>query len=138
MTTLRPRPTPPRPDLVRTPDGPYGWLDARLLHQGWLSRLGAEGTAVLTLLAVAADRQGASFYGREKMAQLLSMTRADLDRALHRLLEVGLVVHRPWSSGHSDGVWQLLPVPPRNVPRSTTSQPTSIGDILTNLFGDGP
>lgn len=108
----RPRPAPPRPDLVRRPGGlPFGWLEARLLNDGWLSRLGPDSTAVLVLLALAADRHGASFYGRDRMGVQLGLDRSAVDRALARLLELGLVAHRPWGHGHPDGVWQLLPVP---------------------------
>lgn len=104
-------PVPPHPEQIRRPEGSFGWLDARLLHEGWLDRLGPERIAVFTLLALAADRTGSSFYGRESMARLLGMPRADLDEALQRLLELKIVAHRPWSTGHIDGVWQLLPLP---------------------------
>jgi len=103
---------PPRPELVREPTGRFGWLDDRLLRDEWLSRLGPEPTAVLTLLALAADRRGASFYRRETMALALSMPRHEIDRSLDRLFELGLVDFRPWGAGHIDGVWQLLPLPP--------------------------
>ena len=106
------RPVPPRPTLVRRPGGAFGWLDARLLHDGWLVRLGPDATAVLLFLALVADHQGASFYGREKMAVQLGLDRAEIDRALDRLLDLDLVDHRPWRDGLLDGVWQLLPVPP--------------------------
>jgi hypothetical protein len=65
----------------------------------------------MTLLALAADEFGASFYMRETMAWTLGLERRDLDWCLDRLLELGLVAHRPWSKGHPDGVWQLLPLP---------------------------
>ena len=106
-------PRPPRPEQVRKPTGSFGWLDARLLHDRWLDRLGPERIAVLTLLALAADRTGSSFYRRDSMALALGMPRADLDEALKRLLELELVDHRPWSAAHIDGVWQLLPLPTR-------------------------
>ena len=105
------RPAPPRPDFRRLPPPSFGWLDARLLHEEWLGRLGPEATAVLTYLALAADERGASFWLREKMAWRLALERRELDRCLERLIELGLLAHRPWSPGHPDGVWQLLPVP---------------------------
>jgi len=107
----RDAPTPPCPEQIRKPAGSFGWLDARLLHEHWLEQLGSERIAVLTLLALAADRTGSSFYRRDSMALALSMPRADLDEALERLLELDLVAHRPWSPGHLDGVWQLLMLP---------------------------
>ncbi len=128
---MRPRPQPPRPELVRRPAGAFGWLDARLLHDDWLVRLGAEAVAVLLLLALAADRQGASYYGRERIGQALGLTRPRVDRALTRLLELGLVAHRPWRAGVPDGVWQLLPVPASRVARG--GGPVSIAQVLAQL-----
>jgi hypothetical protein len=106
------RPAPPRPYLVRKPPRAFGWLDARLVRDERASRLGPDATAVLLFLALVADRQGASFYGREKMAVSLGLDRARIDRALDRLLLLELVDHRPWREGLPDGVWQLLPLPP--------------------------
>lgn len=105
-------PIPPRPELVRSPPARFGWLDDRLLREQWLARLGPEPTAVLTLLALAADRRGASFYQRDTMAVALSMPRREIDRSLDRLLELRLVDFRPWIPGHPNGVWQILPLPP--------------------------
>lgn len=130
------RPRPPRPDLTRRPTGPFGWLDDHLLHEGWLARLGPEATAVLVLLALAADRQGASFFGRERMGRALGLRREAVDRALERLLALGLVAHRPWRVGHCDGVWQLLPVPRRSR-REAPSGPISLADSLRRLGLDG-
>jgi hypothetical protein len=129
----RERPVPPRPDLQRTPAGAFGWLDARLLHDGWLARLGPDATAVLTFLALAADRQGASFYGRGRMAAALGLERAALDRALVRLRDLGLVAHRPWRPGNPDGVWQLLPVPPTSRRDDRPSAPAALRDLIAGL-----
>lgn len=120
----------PKPDLIRRPAGRFGWLDDRLLREDWLSRLGPKGTSVLVLLALAADRHGASFYGRERMAQRLGMRRTEIDQALRRLLELRLVAHRPWRQGHADGIWQLLPLP---APQPRGGEAVSLGDVLKSL-----
>lgn len=133
------RPTPPHPELLRSPSGSFGWLEDRLLHGGWLARLGPEATCVLVLLALAADRHGASFYGRARMAARLGLTRGQVDRALERLLALGLVAHRPWRHGLADGVWQLMPVPEDEHPEPPESrttragEPLSVGAILAQL-----
>jgi hypothetical protein len=128
---------PPRPDFIRTPTPGFGWLDDRLLKEGWLQRLGPEPTAVLVLLALAADRHGASFYGRERMAARLSIDRDTIDRALDRLLQLKLVEHRPWRAGNPDGIWQIMHVPQPEIPQhsrdQSTSAPISIGDALKQL-----
>ena len=130
------RPHPPFPDLVRRPAGPFGWVEARFLHEGLLARLGPEATAVLVLLALAADRHGASFFGRERMARALGMDRAAIDRALRRLLDLGLAAHRAWRAGHPDGVWQLLSPAPRGEDAGRSTGPLSMRAILGALgFG---
>jgi hypothetical protein len=86
----------------------------------------------MVLLAIAADRRGASFYRRERMASALGMSRHEVDDALQRLLDVGLVVMRPWRPGGCEGVWQLLPPSPRSdAPRAGTV--LSAADVLRRL-----
>lgn len=128
------RPEPPYPALTRSPAGlAFGWLDARLLHEEWLARLGPDAIAALTLLALAADGRGSSFYGRERMGRALGLHREHVDRALGRLLELGLVAHRPWRSGHPDGVWQLLPLPKARSDDARGRGPSSAGDAIARL-----
>jgi len=121
---------PPRPELIRQPTGRFGWLEDRLLHDDWLARLGPEGTSVMVLLALAADRHGASFFARERMASKLGISRHDVDQALRRMLEWHLVAHRPWRQGSTDGIWQLLPLP---TPKPRGGEAVSIGDVFRSL-----
>lgn len=88
---------------------------------------------MLVLLALAADRQGTSFYGRERMTSVLGMSRRDIDFALSRLQELGLVAHRPWRPGHADGVWQLLPLPRSDRGHRPSGEPVSIRSVLESL-----
>ena len=125
-------PVPPRPDLQRRPRGGFGWLDAELLHDGWLAEVGPHAVAVVVLFALAADRRGASFFGRDRMAVVLGMSRHEVDVALQRLVDSGLVDHRPWRAGVSDGVWQLLPPPARRQP-DRARQTLSAADVLRSL-----
>ena len=101
----------PCPGRIRSTPPSFGWLDVRLLNDDWLGRLGPDATAALCLLALAADRRGASFYGRGRMAQRLGVDRSRVDAALDRLRALELVAFSPWRPGLPDGVWQLLPLP---------------------------
>ena len=123
---------PPRPELERRPRGAFGWLEAGLLHGGWLAEVGSLATAMLVLLALAADRRGASFFSRERMAQALGISRHEVDVPLQRLLDVELVDHRPWRAGARDGVWQLLQPSPRRQP-DRSQQMLTAADVLRNL-----
>jgi hypothetical protein len=121
---------------VRRPGRAFGWLDARLVRDGWLARLGPDATAVMTFLALVADRHGASFYGRDKMAAAVGHDRGALDRALALLLSLGLVDQRSWSPGHPDGVWQLLPLPASApAPRGGAAAP--IADLIRQFSARG-
>jgi hypothetical protein len=124
-------PAPPHPDLVRKPQAPFGWLEAHLLHDHWLKRLQPDATAVLLLLALAADRRGASYYGRARMADRLGIDIARVDHAVDRLLDLGLVALRPWRPGQRDGVWQILPIEPRATARNGTCM--SVAALLQSL-----
>ena len=130
--TRRPTPAPPRPDLERRPVGAFGWLPAELLHDRWLAEVGPHAAAVLVLLALAADRRGASFFSRDRMAQALGMSHHEVDVALQRLLDAGLVDLRPWRNGTRDGVWQLLPPAPRQQ-QARALQVLSAADVLRSL-----
>jgi hypothetical protein len=126
------RPVPPCPDLVRRPDAPFGWLEAHLLHDRWLARIGPDGTAVLLLLALAADRHGASFFSRARMADALGIDCDRVDLALNRLRELRLVALRPWRPGIRDGVWQILPLEKLHTPpRDGKTMP--VAELLRSL-----
>jgi hypothetical protein len=123
---------PPRPNLERRPRGAFGWIEAELLHDGWLGEVGPHAAAVLILLALAADRRGASFFSRDRMAVTLGMSRHEVDVALQGLVDCELVAHRPWRQAVTDGVWQLLPPPPRRQ-HSRARQELSAADVLRSL-----
>lgn len=130
-------PVPPYPDLERRPEGAFGWLDAALLHDRWLADAGPHAAAVLVLLALAADRRGASFFGRSRMAEVLGMTRHEVDLALQRLVDLGLVALRPWRSSGVDGVCQLLPVP-RRQEQARARRELSVAELLRGLGFPAP
>jgi hypothetical protein len=78
----------------------------------------------LLLLALAADRRGASFFSRTRMALSLGIDVSRVDAGLRRLLELEMVALRPWRAGSRDGVWQLLPLPePAGEERARTTLP---------------
>ena len=127
-----PPPIPPRPELLRSPRGSFGWLEDRLLHEQWLARIGTDASALLLLLALAADRHGASFFSRARMASALGVDLSRVDSALTRLRSEGLIDHRPWRCGARDGVWQLLPIPQLEA-QPRTLQTLSMHAILARL-----
>ena len=134
---MKPRPAPPKPNVVRKPAAGFGWLDARLLRERWLLDLGPDAIAILAFLALAADRDGVSYDARDRIAVEVGIDVPRLDRGLQALLDAELIAHRPWRKGRRDGVWQILPVPRRN--DATSSRGTaSAGDLLRELGFEPP
>jgi hypothetical protein len=112
-----PRVIVPRPERVRRP-GPsgFGWLDARLHKQGWLERLAPEEIAVYAFLCLVADKQGVSWYRRDRIRQALGLGEDVLWRSLERLCSLDLVAYRPFGEHASDGFHQVLSLPPEGPP----------------------
>ena len=65
-----PRVVVPRPDRVRQIERrAFGWLDAKLHHHKWLEVMTAEDIAVYVFLCLAADRQGVSWWRRDRIGR---------------------------------------------------------------------
>lgn len=101
----------PRPDRVRTLTGTaFGWLDARL-RRGWLELLTPDALATYSFLCLAADRQGVSFYRRDRIARAVGLGDAEVAAALRRLRQLELVAYAPFSPHAVDGFHQVLALP---------------------------
>lgn len=101
----------PRPDRVRRLDGPFGWIDAALWRRRWLQRLTSEEVAVYTFLCLVADRQGVSFYRRDRIADQLGEDLGVVTRALGRLRDLDLVAFRAFGPHAPEGFHQVLSLP---------------------------
>jgi hypothetical protein len=102
----------PRPDRVRNLDRvAFGWLDARLRHDGWFGAMTPQTLAVYAFLCVVADRHGVSFYRRERIARELGLDAAETTASLARLCELDLVAYAPFRPRAVDGFHQVLSLP---------------------------
>ena len=109
----------PRPDRVRHLQGvAFGWLDARLLQDRWLPAVPAPALAVYAFLCLAADRQGVSFYRRDRIGGALGLDDHEVARALARLRELDLVAYAPFRPHTVDGFHQVLSLPTSGPPVS--------------------
>jgi hypothetical protein len=98
----------------------FGWIDHRLLRDGYLGHCSPEALALYVFLVCAADAQGLSYYAEPRIAQVLRLDPQTLRQARRELLGLGLIAYqRP--------LYQLLsledertvgspPRPPRDEP----------------------
>jgi hypothetical protein len=86
---------PPFPRRLRSlPPRGFGWIDHRLLRDGYLSRASSQALALYCLLVCASDSQGLSYYSTERLCALLVMEEAALLRSRRELIELGLLAYQ--------------------------------------------
>src|SRR5512147_120276 len=100
----------PQPDRVRRIAGSFAWIDHRLLRNGYLAAMTHPDQALYLFLALAADRQGVSFYRKEKICDLLGLDFGEFEVARDRLINLRLVAFEPYSVVSPNGHYQVLPV----------------------------
>jgi hypothetical protein len=89
----------PLPQRARRIAGSSGWIDHRLLRNGFLAVMTHPEQSLYLFLALAADHHGVSFYRQEKIADLLGLDDQAFAVARDRLIELGLSLkfHRTWN-----------------------------------------
>jgi hypothetical protein len=89
----------------------FGWLDARLHKQAWLSILSPEQIAAYTFLCLVANPQGVSWYRKDRIRAAMCIDEHALRQALYKLYDLDLVAYKPFSRHASDGFHQVLSLP---------------------------
>jgi hypothetical protein len=100
----------PQPQRVRKIDRSFAWIDHRLLRNGFLPAMTHQDLAVYLFLVLAADRNGVSFYRKEKICDALGLDWSDFEVARDRLLTLGLIAFEAYSASTPNGYYQVLPV----------------------------
>jgi hypothetical protein len=72
----------------------FGWIDHRLLRDGYLLHCSPEALALYVFLVCAADAQGLSYYSESRIAQLLRLDPPTLRQARRQLMELGLITYQ--------------------------------------------
>jgi hypothetical protein len=78
----------------KSPPHGFGWIDHRLLRDGYLGRCSAESLALYVLLVCASDAQGLSYYSESRMAELLGLELAILRSCRLELISLGLIAYQ--------------------------------------------
>ena len=105
-------------DRIRQVPRQFGWIDRRVLQEGYIGRCEAPALALYLLLVMVADAQGLSFYAEGTLARLLSMSLETLGRARANLLRAGLIAYRA-------PLYQVLGLDPPLPPRKPGMRPVS-------------
>jgi len=105
---------PIRPDRIRRIERGFAAIENRFLHGGFFASLGQVERSLYFFLVLAADRNGVSFYGYDKICAALAVTPEQYVHARDRLLEADLIAFEA-------GRFQVLSLPARPCSTTTTS-----------------
>src|SRR5258708_34266767 len=80
--------------MRKAPPRGFGWIDHRLLRDGYIGRCSPQALALYVLLVCASDAQGLSYYSEPRIAQLLTLDPATLSLAGRELIDLGLTAYQ--------------------------------------------
>jgi hypothetical protein len=100
----------PQPKRVRRIEKSFAWIDHRLLRNGYLQVMTHQEHGLYLFLALAADRQGVSFYRKEKICDALGLDWGEFEVARDRLIDFKLIAFEPYNATTPNGHYQVLPV----------------------------
>ena len=100
----------PQPQSIRKIDGSFAWLDHRLLRNGFVEVMTPDDLLLYVFLILVADRNGVSFYRKEKICDTLSFDFHRFEVARDRLISMGLIAFEAYSICSPNGHYQVLPI----------------------------
>ena len=121
-----------RPQRLRQVPAGFGWVDHRLVRDGYLAQADGRAWALYLFLVTVADAQGLSYYSDNAISRRLRMDPVALSAARQQLVQADLVAYQK-------PLYQVLslPEPESSGPRS--GQTSSVADVLRRVLeGDKP
>ena len=110
----------PQPQMIRTIEKSFAWLDHRLLRNGYLGIMTHQDHSLYLFLVLAADREGVSFYRQEKICDMLGLDFSELRKTRQRLIDLKLIAFAPYHPHTPNGYYQVLPITARRRISRTT------------------
>jgi len=100
----------PQPKNIRTIKGSFAWIDHRLIRNGFLDVMTHEDVVLYLFLALVADKNGVSFYRKEKICEVVSLDYNQFEIAKDRLINMKLIAFEGYSALSPNGYYQILPI----------------------------
>src|SRR5438445_9020898 len=82
-----------RPERLRQVPAGFGWVDHRLVRQGFISRCDPPALALYLFLITVADVQGLSYYSDVSIGRRLRLDTVQLAAARRQLEQAELIAH---------------------------------------------
>jgi len=100
----------PQPQKIRKIECSFAWIDHRLMRNGFVAVMTHRDLALYMFLILAADRNGISFYRKEKICEAVSLDFSQFEIARDRLINMKLVAFENYSVLSPNGYYQVLPI----------------------------
>jgi hypothetical protein len=123
-------PSPLCPNRIRTVERPFAWIPCRLLINGLFKNMSDPAKLLYIFLCLAADKQGMSFYGDNRILSFFQFSNNILHSARAELIQNDLIAY-------NGRLYQVLSMPMAKPPPITraprTTEPERFYDILAKL-----
>lgn len=100
----------PQPKNIRSIKGSFAWIDHRLIRNGFINVMTHNDIVLYLFLILAADKNGVSFYRKEKICETLSLEYNQFEIAKDRLIDMKLIAFESYSALSPNGYYQVLPI----------------------------
>jgi len=100
----------PQPKNIRNLNGSFAWLDHRLMRNGFINVMTHHDMVLYLFLVLAADKNGVSFYRKEKICEAVSLDYNQFEIAKDRLISMKLIAFEGYSMLSPNGYYQVLPI----------------------------
>ena len=93
----------PQPKNIRNIKGSFAWIDHRLIRNGFINVMTHNDIVLYLFLILAADKNGVSFYRKEKMCETMSLDYNQFEVARDRLITMKLIAFESYSALSPNG-----------------------------------
>ena len=100
----------PQPKNTRNIRGSFAWIDHRLMRDGFIEVMTHDDMVLYLFLVLAADKNGVSFYRKEKICEAVSLDYNQFEIARDRLVDMSLIAFESYSVLSPNGYYQVLPI----------------------------
>jgi len=100
----------PQPQKIRKIENSFAWIDHRLMRNGFIDVMTHQDLVLYLFLVLAADRNGVSFYRKEKICDATSLDFSQFEIARDRLINLKLIAFKGYTVLSPNGYYQLLPI----------------------------
>lgn len=100
----------PQPKNIRNIKGSFAWIDHRLIRNGFVEIMTHQDMVLYLFLVLVADKNGVSFYRKEKICEAVSLGYSQFEMAKDRLVNMNLIAFESYSALSPNGYYQILPI----------------------------